>query len=78
MVPESSEEEWLTKTQIRSFFSRLAAMKRKRQTEGQEAALEVDDADAENEEQLLEDEIEFLNEKHRIQVIEEVLDRSSR
>ncbi len=70
-----SREEWLTKTQIRSFFLRLAAMKRKRQTEGEEAALEVDDADAENEEQLLEDEIEFLNEKHRNQVIEEVLDQ---
>ena len=52
----------------------MAARKRKRQTEGQETAL-GDDADAENEEQLLEDEIEFLNEKHRNQVIEEVLDQ---
>ncbi|CAB3989137.1 Hypothetical predicted protein [Paramuricea clavata] len=53
----------------------LAARKRKRQTEGKETALAGDNADAENEEQLLEDEIEFLNEKHRNQVIEEVLDQ---
>ena len=59
-----NREEWLNKTQIQSFFSRLAAREHKRQTEGQETALGGDDAGTENEEQLLEDEIEFLNEKH--------------
>ena len=60
-----NREEWLTKTQIQSFFSRLAAKKRKRKTDGQGNALEGDDPQGENEEQLLEDEIGFLNEKHR-------------
>ena len=69
-----NREEWLTKTQIQSFFSRLAAMKRKRRTEDQENTQGGDGAEAENEEQLLEDEIEFLNEKHRNHVIQEVLD----
>ena len=68
-----NREEWLTKTQIQSFFSRLAAKKRKRKTDGQGNALEGDDPQGENEEQLLEDEIGFLNEKHRNHVIEEVL-----
>ena len=70
-----NREKWLNKTQIQSFFLRLAARKRKRQTEGQDTALGGDDADAKNEEQLLEDEIEFLNEKHRNQFIEEELDQ---
>ena len=72
-----NREEWLTKTQIQSFFffSRLAARKRKRKTDGQGNALEGDDPDGENEEHLLEDELEFLNEKHRNHVIEEVLDQ---
>ncbi|CAB3988466.1 Hypothetical predicted protein [Paramuricea clavata] len=70
-----NREVWLNKTQIQSFFSRLAARKRKRQTEGKETALGGDNADAENEEQFLEDEIKFLIEKHRNQVIEEVLDQ---
>ena len=68
-----NREEWLTKTQIQLFSSRLAAKKRKRKTYGQGNALEGDDPQGENEEQLLEDEIRFLNEKHRNHVIEEVL-----
>ena len=42
-----NREEWLSKTQIDSFFSRLAAKKHKRQTEGQQNAQVADDADAE-------------------------------
>ena len=49
-------------------------MKRKRRTEDQNTQ-GGDGAEAENEEQLLEDEIEFLNEKHRNHVIQEVLDQ---
>ena len=46
-----NREEWLSKTQIHSFFPRLAAKKRKQQTEGQQNALVADDADAENDQQ---------------------------
>lgn len=49
-----SREEWLTKTQIKSFFSRLSAARRKKQTN-------LDDID----EELLEDEYEYCKEENR-------------
>lgn len=66
-----NRDEWLTKTQIRSFFSRLAAMRRK-QTQGRDFP-HGDEAD-EDDEQLLEDEMQFLVEKRRLQFIEKVLE----
>ena len=63
-----SQEEWLTKVQIKWFFSRLAAAQRKRTT-GESSAKE----NPADEQELLQEELARLEEKDREEEIHEVL-----
>ena len=67
---EFSREEWLTKVQIKGFFSRLAAAQRKRTTvESSAGTYSADEGD----EELLEEELARLEEKDREEEVHEVL-----
>ena len=60
--------EWLTKTQVQGFFSRLAA-KRRKGTAANQVEGEVDDDD----DSLIEDEIVYPNDKSRREAIEDIV-----
>ena len=64
-----SREEWLTKVQIKGFFSRLAAAQRKR-TMGESSA-EAHPADK-GDEELLQEELARLEKKNREEQVHEV------
>lgn len=57
-----NREEWLTKTEIKSFFSRLSAARRKKQTN-------LDDID----EELMEEEHEYCKEENRQEEVNNML-----
>ena len=62
-----TRDEWLTKGQVQSFFSRLSAIRRKKATPTAEN-VEIDDEDL-----LLQEEIAFINEDRREKEVEEIL-----
>ncbi|KAL9970436.1 hypothetical protein ACROYT_G022812 [Oculina patagonica] len=55
-----SRDEWLTKGQVQSFFSRLSALRRRKGSSGAES-VEIDDEG----DLLLQEEVSFLNDKRR-------------
>lgn len=59
-----TRDEWLTKTQVQSFFSRLSAARKK-----QKVILHPDESD----EELLEEEHNFLKEKNRREQVNDML-----
>ena len=72
-----SRDEWLTKGQVQSFFSRLSALSRKANGKAQGDMVERDGDDSygddENDDDaLLEEELEYLNEKRRNEEIDDI------
>lgn len=62
-----NRSEWLTKTQVQGFFSRLASMKRRKTTVDQVQEEEDDN------ESLIEDEISYLDETARRNAVEDIV-----
>lgn len=63
-----NRSEWLTKTQVQGFFSRLASTKRRKTTVDQ-----VQDEEDDDENSLIQDEISYLDEKARRNAVEDIV-----
>ncbi|KAL9960337.1 hypothetical protein ACROYT_G033784 [Oculina patagonica] len=60
-------DEWLTKEQVQSFFSRLSALRRRKGSSGAESVESDDEGDL-----LLQEEVSFLNDKRRDKEVEDI------
>lgn len=63
-----NRSEWLTKTQVQGFFSRLASTKRRKT-----AVDQVQDEEDDDENSLIQDEISYLDEKARRNAVEDIV-----
>ena len=62
--------EWLTKTQVQGFFSRLASMKRRKTS-----VYQVQEEEDDDENSLIEDEIVYLDETARQHAVEDIMNQ---
>lgn len=74
-----SSNEWLTKAQVQSFFSRLSSLNRKAGRTLQRDNVEGDNEDGNDEDDdlLLEEELEYLDEKLRNEEIDDICNQVS-